>query len=385
MSKKDYYEVLGVPRSADAAEIKKAYLKLAKKYHPDCNKDDPDAEKKFKEANEAYEVLKDEQKKSAYDRFGHSAFEHGGGGGAAGGGFNGFGGFNGAGGPNVNDIFGDFFNDFMGGGRRANAQRSTQIRGADLKYNLSVSLEEAFTGVDKKISFSTEVKCEPCSGKGTKDAEGFKNCTGCGGAGVIRMQQGFFTVEQTCGQCNGSGKIIKNPCTSCHGSGRTHKQKSLIINIPAGVENNTRIRIAGEGEAGMRGGGPGDLYVFVGVKEHDIYKVEGSNLHCKLPLSFTKAALGGDIEIPTIDGKKVTLKVPAGTETGDKIRLKDKGMSKMRSSARGDLYAHAYVQTPQNLNKRQKELLEELEKELGESDNSYKDEGFFSRMKNIWG
>lgn len=381
MSKKDYYEILGIPRSATGAEIKKAYLNLAKKYHPDCNKDDPDTEKKFKEAGEAYEVLKDEQKRSAYDRFGHGAFENGGGSSGAHGGFNGFGG---AGGPDVNDIFGDFFSDFMGGSRGASRQRSTQARGSDLKYNLSISLEEAFTGIDKKINFSTEVKCEPCSGKGTKDAGGFANCSGCGGAGVIRMQQGFFAVEQTCGRCNGSGQIIKNPCTTCHGSGRAHKQKNLIVNIPAGIEHNTRIRITGEGEAGMRGGGPGDLYVFVVVKEHDIYKVEGGNLHCKLPLSFTKAALGGEVEVPTIDGKKVTLKVPAGTETGDKIRLKDKGMSKVRSSMRGDLYAHAYVQTPKNLNKKQKELLEELGKEIGESDSSYKDEGFFSRMKNMW-
>lgn len=382
MSKRDYYEVLGISRSADAGEIKKAYLKLAKKYHPDCNKDDPESEKKFKEAAEAYEVLKDEQKKSAYDRFGHSAFENGGG--SAGGGFGGFGG--GAGGPDVNDIFGDFFSDFMGGRRGgAGERRSTEIRGSDLKYNLSISLEEAFTGLDKKISFSAEAKCEPCQGRGTKDAGGFKTCGGCGGAGVIRMQQGFFAVEQTCGQCSGSGKIIKNPCSSCRGSGRTHKQKSLVVNIPAGVENNTRIRIAGEGEAGIRGGGSGDLYVFISVKEHDIYKVEGANLHCKLPLSFTKAALGGEVEIPTIDGKKVTLKVPAGTETGEKIRLKEKGMSKIRSSIRGDLYAHAYVQTPKNLSKKQKELLEELGTELGESDSSYKDEGFFSRMKNMWG
>ncbi len=381
MSKKDYYEILGIPRSATGAEIKKAYLNLAKKYHPDCNKDDPDTEKKFKEAGEAYEVLKDEQKRSAYDRFGHGAFENGGGASGAHGGFNGFGG---AGGPDVNDIFGDFFSDFMVGSRGASRQRSTQVRGSDLKYNLSISLEEAFTGIDKKINFSTEVKCEPCSGKGTKDAGGFANCSGCGGAGVIRMQQGFFAVEQTCGRCNGSGQIIKNPCTTCHGSGRAHKQKNLIVNIPAGIEHNTRIRITGEGEAGMRGGGPGDLYVFVVVKEHDIYKVEGGNLHCKLPLSFTKAALGGEVEVPTIDGKKVTLKVPAGTETGDKIRLKDKGMSKVRSSMRGDLYVHAYVQTPKNLNKKQKELLEELDKELGEVDGNYKDEGFFSRMKNMW-
>jgi molecular chaperone DnaJ len=380
MSKKDYYEVLGITRSADSSEIKKAYLKLAKKHHPDCNSGDPESEKKFKEAGEAYDVLKDEQKKSAYDRFGHGAFEQGGGGSSGFGGARG-----GSGGPDVNDIFGDFFSDFMGGGgRRAGNSRSSQVRGADLKYNLSITLKEAFLGVDKTINFSSEAKCAPCSGKGTKDSNGIITCSQCGGAGAVRMQQGFFAVEQTCSKCNGAGQVIKHPCSTCHGAGRTIKQKHLIVNVPAGIEHNTRIRIAGEGEAGIRGGLAGDLYVFVNVESHVMYQVEGGNLHCKLPLSFTKAALGGEVEIPTIDGTKVMLKIPAGTETGDKLRLKEKGMSKIRSSARGDLYAHAYIQTPKKLTKRQKELLEALDKELGDVDANYKDEGFFSRMKNMW-
>ncbi len=377
MSKKDYYEVLEVSRSATPQEVKKAYLKLAKRYHPDRNSDDPDAEKKFKELSEAYDVLKDEQKKSAYDRFGHSAFENGGHGQGSGA----QGGFAGA---DMNDIFGDFFSDFMGGGGGRARSRSPQVRGSDLKYNLEISLEDAFKGIDKKINFSTEVKCSPCDGLGTKDKNGTNTCPQCGGAGAVRMQQGFFAVEQTCSKCNGSGNVIKNPCSTCHGQGRHSKQKHLMVNVPSGIEDNTRIRIAGEGEAGLRGGSSGDLYVFISVKPHDIYKVEGANLHFKLPLSFTKAVLGGEVDVPLIDGSKVKLKIPAGTETGDRVRLKEKGMSKVISSVRGDLYAHAYIHTPKKLNKKQKELFEQLDKELGEIDTNYKDEGFFSRMKNMW-
>jgi molecular chaperone DnaJ len=382
MSKKDYYDVLGIERSASQQEIKKAYLKFAKKYHPDGNSGDPNAEKKFKELSEAYEVLKDEQKKSAYDRFGHGAFENGGQGAGGGAGFGGQGGFSNA---DVNDIFGDFFSDFMGGGGgHASRARSPQVRGSDLKYNLEISLEGAFKGIDKKINFSTEVKCSPCDGHGTKDKSSASTCAQCGGAGAVRMQQGFFAVEQTCSKCNGSGNIIMNPCSTCHGHGRHSKQKHLMINVPSGIESNTRIRITGEGEAGLRGGSAGDLYVFVSVKPHDIYQVEGAHLHFKLPLSFTKAALGGEVIVPLIDGSKVKLSIPAGTETGDRVRLKEKGMSKVRSSSRGDLYAHAYIHTPKKLNKKQKELLEALDKELGEADTNYKDEGFFSRMKSMW-
>lgn len=379
MSKKDYYEVLEVPRSANASEIKKAYLKLAKKYHPDQNANNPDAEKKFKEISEAYDTLKDEQKRAVYDRFGHAAFAQGnstssGFGGGRPGGFNA---------QDINDIFGDFFGDFMGGSTRR-SRTSTNIRGSDLKYELTISLEEAFRGTDKNINFTTEVKCNPCSGKGSQDASTTTNCSQCGGAGVVRMQQGFFAIEQTCNKCGGAGQVIKNPCTTCHGNGRINKQKSLIINVPSGIEDNTRIRIASEGEAGIRGGANGDLYVFVSIKPHDIYKVENSNLHFKLPISFTKAVLGGEIEVPTIDGLKVKLTIPAGSETGDQLRIKGYGMSKVRSSARGDLYAHVYVQIPKHLTKKQKDLLEELDKELGQVNQNYSESGFFSKMKNLW-
>jgi molecular chaperone DnaJ len=376
MTKRDYYEVLEVERSANGAEIKKAYLKLAKKYHPDTNSSDPSAEIKFKEISEAYEVLKDEQKRAAYDRMGHSAFEQGGGGG-----------FNSrtAGNHDINDIFGDFFSDFMGGrGGGASRPRTSQARGSDLKYNLTITLEEAFTGIDKKINFNTEAKCSPCGGKGTNEPNANSTCPQCNGTGAIRMQQGFFAIEQTCNKCNGQGQIIKNPCTTCHGSGRSTKHKNLIVNIPHGVEDGVRIRIAGEGEAGLRGGLSGDLYVFITVAPHNIYQVEGSNLHCRLPLNFTKAALGGEVEIPTIDGSTVTLKIPLGTQTGDKLRLRGKGMSKVRSSERGDFYAHAFVQTPKDLTKKQKELLEELDKEFGETKENYSSDGFFSKMKNMW-
>ena len=378
MTKRDYYEVLEVERSSNGTEIKKAYLKLAKKYHPDTNSSDPSAEIKFKEISEAYEVLKDEQKRAAYDRMGHSAFEQGGGGG---------GGFNSrtAGNHDINDIFGDFFSDFMGGrGGGASRPRTSQARGSDLKYNLTITLEEAFTGIDKKINFNTEAKCSPCGGRGTNEPNANSTCPQCNGTGAIRMQQGFFAIEQTCNKCNGQGQIIKNPCTVCHGTGRSTKHKNLIVNIPHGVEDGVRIRIAGEGEAGLRGGISGDLYVFITVAPHNIYQVEGSNLHCRLPLNFTKAALGGEVEIPTIDGSTVTLKIPPGTQTGDKLRLRGKGMSKVRSSERGDFYAHAFVQTPKDLTKKQKELLEELDKEFGETKENYSNDGFFSKMKNMW-
>jgi molecular chaperone DnaJ len=379
MAKKDYYETLGIDRSANSGEIKKAFLKLAKKYHPDTNTADSGLEQKFKEINEAYDVLKDPQKKAAYDQLGHSAFENGSSGGF---GQRQHGGFSEAG-PDVNDIFGDFFSDFMGSRGRTRS-RSTQSKGSDLKYNLDISLEEAFNGVDKKIHFTTDAKCTPCTGKGSKEPNSTTICSQCGGHGVVRMQQGFFAVEQTCNKCSGQGQIIKNPCSTCHGTGRQQKNKNLVINVPSGVEDGMRIRVAGEGEAGLRGGQVGDLYVFVKIKPHDIYKVEKDNLHFKLPLKFTKAALGGESEVPTIDGKKVLLKVPAGTETGDKLRLKGKGMSRVRSAARGDLYAHVYVETPKSLTKKQKSLLEELDKELGETNINYKDEGFFSKFKNIW-
>jgi len=382
MSKKDYYDVLEVQKTATASEIKKAYLTLAKKYHPDQNSNNPDSEKKFKEISEAYDTLKDEQKKAAYDRFGHAAFAQGNSAssGFGGGARAGSGGFNA---HDINDIFGEFFGDFMGGSS-GRSRASANIKGSDLKYNLTISLEEAFTGVDKTINFTTEIKCTPCSGHGTKESNATTNCSKCGGAGVVRIQQGFFAIEQTCNKCHGAGQVIKNPCSTCHGNGRVSKQKSLLINVPSGIENSTRIRIVSEGEAGIRGGGNGDLYVFVSVKPHNIYKSEGSDLHLKVPISFARAALGGEIQIPIIDGSTTTLTIPAGSETGDELRIKGKGMSKVRSSLRGDLYAHIYIQTPKNLTKRQKELLNELDKELGDVSQNYSDSGFFSKMKNLW-
>ena len=374
---KDYYEILGIAKSASSAEIKKAYLKLAKQYHPDHNQGNKESEKKFQEVSQAYEVLRDEQKRAAYDAYGHAAYTQGGSGGA-----HRSSGFNSA---DINDIFSDFFNDFRGRGARTHG--SSEIRGSDLKYSLTIDLEEAFKGTDKTINFSTEVKCSPCNGEGSKDKSGKTNCSGCGGTGTIRMQQGFFTIEQTCSKCGGAGQMIKNPCDTCHGSGRVSKSKSLVVNVPAGIENNTRIRIAGEGEAGIRGGASGDLYVFVSIKPHNLYKIDGSDLHFKLPINFTTAALGGEMDINTIDGSKVELKIPAGTETGDMLKLKGKGMSKIRSSMRGDLYAHAFIPTPKNLTKKQRELIAELDKELGaghnNSDNS-SSTGFFDKMKNIW-
>ena len=382
MSKRDYYEVLGVDKNVDKAGLKKAFRRLARQYHPDVNKD-PEAEGKFREINEANEILSDPQKRAAFDRYGHAAFENGGGAQQQQSRRSPFG----AGGHDMNDIFGsDFFSDFMGGQSRQSKQRSapTQIRGSDITASLEISLEEAFNGLDKKISFSTEVGCKECSGQGTKNKKDIGSCKPCHGSGAMRVQQGFFVVEQVCDRCEGTGCAVKNPCNICRGQGRYNKQKSLIINVPSGIENDTRMRISGEGEAGLRGGTAGDLYVYIKVKSHETYQVENSNLHFKLPLTITKAALGGEVEIPIIDGSKVKLKIPAGTETGDKIRLREKGMSKIRSSSRGDLYAHAYVQTPKKLTSKQRLLLEELDEELSDIDFSYKDEGFFSRMKSIW-
>lgn len=376
MSKKDYYTTLGVSRSASSAEIKKAYLKLAKKYHPDANKGDAESEKKFKDISAAYDVLKDEQKKAAYDTYGHDAFNQGHG--ASG---HRSSGFHGA---DINDIFGDFFGDFMGGRRRSRSRDSSKFKGSDLRYNIEITLEEAFTGVDKEINFTAETTCKTCNGSGTKESGETISCFKCSGLGTVMSQQGFFTVEQPCDKCHGEGEIIKDPCNSCNSTGRTSQNRTLIVNIPAGVENENRIRITGEGEAGIRGNKAGDLQVFVSVKNHDTYMVENGNLHCKLPLNFTKAALGGEVEIPTIEGGKLTLKIPAGIETGEKLRLRGKGMSKLRSSERGNLYAHAYVETPKKLTPKQKELLEELDKEFSNKNSDYKDNGFFSKMKNIW-
>ncbi len=379
MSQKDFYQILEIPRSANASEIKKGYLKLAKKYHPDQNPGDNSAEQKFKEVSQAYEVLKDEQKKAAYDALGHDAYMQNASGGGSGRGQH-QGNFSQS---DINDIFGDFFSDFMGGGQRSRRRGSVQSRGSDLTTKLEITLEEAFKGASKELKYTTYTSCSPCSGRGSSDSSGSTNCSTCGGRGTVRMQHGFFAVEQTCGKCNGAGEMIKNPCTNCNGNGRVQKDKKLIINIPNGIEGGMRIRHAGEGEAGLRGGPSGDLYVVVQVKPHNLFEVENTNLHFKLPLSISKAALGSSIKIPTIEGGQIELKIPAGTETGDRLRVSGKGMCGVKSSHRGDMFAHAFVSTPKNLTKKQRELLQELDKELGD-ETKFEDPGFFSKMKNLW-
>ncbi|MFZ7090831.1 molecular chaperone DnaJ [Primorskyibacter sp. 2E233] len=376
MSKRDYYDVLGVSKGASADEIKKAYRKKAKELHPDRNADNPEAEAQFKEANEAHEVLKDAEKKAAYDRFGHAAFEGGmGGGGGRPGGMGGSGDFASA----FSDVFDDLFGDFMGG-RQGGRQRAA--RGADLRYNLRVSLEEAFGGLQKTINVPTSVQCDECSGSGSEGGAEPTTCPTCSGMGKVRATQGFFTVERTCPTCSGLGQIIKNPCGKCGGNGRVHKDRALSVNIPAGVETGTRIRLAGEGEAGMRGGPPGDLYIFIEVTAHKIFEREGTELHCRVPVSMIAAALGGDIEVPTIDGGRSRVKIPAGSQSGRQMRLRGKGMPALRGGGHGDMFIELAVETPVNLTSRQKELLREFE-DLSE-DNNPEASSFFSSVKNFW-
>lgn len=377
MSKRDYYDVLGVPKGASSDEIKKAYRKKAKELHPDRNADNPDAEAQFKEANEAYEVLKDDEKKAAYDRFGHAAFEGGMGGGRPGGGFGGGqGDFTSA----FSDVFDDLFGDFMGGRGGGGRQRAT--RGSDLRYNLRVTLEEAYSGLQKTINVPTLTTCTACSGSGSEGAEEPVTCPTCSGMGKVRAQQGFFTVERTCPTCNGLGQIIKNPCKVCGGSGRTEKERALNVNIPAGVETGTRIRLAGEGEAGMRGGPPGDLYIFVEVSQHKLFERDGTSLFCRVPVSMSKAALGGSIEVPTIDGGRARVQIPSGSQSGRQMRLRSKGMPALRGGAQGDMFIELAVETPVNLTARQKELLKEFD-ELSE-DNNPESNSFFSSVKSFW-
>lgn len=374
MSKRDYYEILGVAKGADADTIKKAYRKLAMEHHPDRNAGDKKAEQKFKEINEAYDVLKDEQKRAAYDRFGHQAFEGGGGRGGAG-----MGGFDFS--STFSDIFEDFFGGF-GGAARGQGGASGAARGADLRYNLSVSLEEAFTGKQETIKITTSVSCDGCKGSGAEAGSKPITCPTCNGAGRVRVQQGFFTIERGCSGCQGTGKIVKDPCRKCAGSGRTRKEKSLLVNIPAGVEEGTRIRLAGEGEAGSRGGQDGDLYIFLSVRPHAFFQRDGNNLLCKVPIPFTTAALGGNIEAPTIEGSKVKVHIPEGTQSGHNFRLRGKGMTPMRGNSRGDMFIQVVVETPVNLNKKQKELLKEFEKLGGHT--SPESEGFFGRLKEMF-
>jgi molecular chaperone DnaJ len=373
MAKADYYELLGAERGASADDLKKAYRKLAMQYHPDRNPGDKAAEAKFKELNEAYDVLKDDQKRAAYDRFGHQAFENGGGGNPGGGGF-GAGGFG---------SFSDIFEEMFGGGMgRGQAQQPG--RGSDLRYNLEVSMEDAFKGNAATIRIPNWVACEGCKGSGGNNGAQPITCTTCSGAGKIRAQQGFFTVERTCHTCGGMGKIIKDPCRICGGTGRTRKEKTLQVNIPAGVEDGTRIRLTGEGEMGLRGAASGDLYVFITVKPHRFFQRDGADLKCRVPIAMTTAALGGTIEVPTIDGKRNRVTVPHGTQSGQQMRLKGKGMSVMRSSQRGDLYIEMVVETPVNLTKKQKELLAEFDKSGGKESTSPQSESFFGKVKELW-
>ncbi|CUI43606.1 molecular chaperone DnaJ [Cognatishimia activa] len=375
MAKRDYYDVLGVAKGASADEIKKGYRKKAKEFHPDRNADNPDAEAKFKEANEAYEVLKDGDKKAAYDQYGHAAFE----GGMGGGGGRGHpgGDFSSA----FSDVFDDLFGDFMGGGGgRGGRQRAT--RGSDLRYNLRVSLEEAYSGLQKTIQVPTSVSCGECNGTGADGGAEPTTCPTCSGLGKVRAQQGFFTVERTCPTCSGTGQIIQNPCKSCGGVGRIEKDRSLAVNIPAGVETGTRIRLAGEGEAGLRGGPAGDLYIFIDVAQHKIFERESTNLFCRVPVSMTAAALGGDIEVPTIDGGRSRVKIPAGSQSGRQMRLRSKGMPALRGAGQGDMFIELAVETPVNLTSRQKELLKEFN-ELSE-DNSPESSSFFKSVKGFW-
>ena len=376
MAKRDYYEILGASRGASAEELKKAYRTKAKELHPDRNSDNPNAEAQFKEINEAYDVLKDADKKAAYDRYGHAAFE-GGGGGQRGYGGGGQGDFASA----FSDVFEDLFGDFMGG-RGGGGGRSRAQRGSDLRYNLKVTLEEAFAGVQKTISVPTSVACDTCRGTGAEGGAEPVTCPTCSGMGKVRAQQGFFTVERTCPTCSGMGQIVKNPCKSCGGHGRTEKERSLSVNIPAGVETGTRIRLAGEGEAGLRGGPSGDLYIFIEVKDHPIFQRDGVHLFCRIPISITTAALGGEVEVPTIDGGRSRVKVPAGAQTGKQMRLRAKGMPALRGGGSGDMLIELAVETPVNLTARQKEILREFA-DLSEENNP-EGSSFFSKVKGFW-
>jgi molecular chaperone DnaJ len=367
MSKRDYYEILGVSRSCTEIELKAAFRKLAMQHHPDRNPGDKDCEHRFKEINEAYDVLKDGDKRAAYDRFGHAAFEHGMGG--AGHGF----------GADFGSTFADIFEGIFGmaGGRGRSSGRE---RGSDLRYNMEISLDEAFTGKTAQIRIPTSVTCEACSGSGAKAGTKPKPCATCGGAGKIRHAQGFFTLERTCPTCHGRGQVIDDPCKVCGGGGRVTRERTLSVNIPTGVEDGTRIRLAGEGEAGLRGGPAGDLYIFLEVAAHEFFQRDGADLYCRVPISMVSAALGGEFEVPAIDGSKVRVKVPAGTQTGGRFRLAGKGMPVLRAKQTGDMYVQVAVETPQNLTKRQRELLAEFEKFSSEQTQP-ESAGFFSRVK----
>ena len=370
MSKRDYYEVLGVARGASEADCKAAYRKLAMQHHPDRNPGDKDCEGRFKEINEAYDVLKDADKRAAYDRFGHAAFEQGAGGQGAHGFSSDFG-----------SAFSDIFEGIFGMGRGRSSGRE---RGADLRFNMEITLEEAYAGKTAQVRLPTSVTCEACSGSGAKSGTKPKACSTCGGHGRVRHQQGFFTLERTCVSCQGRGQVIESPCPACAGAGRVTRERTLSVNIPPGVEDGTRIRLAGEGEAGARGGPAGDLYIFLSLGAHEMFQRDGADLHCRVPISMVTAALGGEFEVPAIDGGKARVKVPGGTQSGRRFRLSSKGMPVLRSKQTGDMYVQVMVETPQNLTKRQRELLAEFEK-LSSQDTQPEATGFFAKVKEFFG
>jgi molecular chaperone DnaJ len=370
MAKRDYYEILGLSRGASEQDIKAAFRRLAKDCHPDRNPSDKSAEQKFKELNEAHETLRDPQKRAAYDQFGHAAFDgHG----------RGFG-------PDfassMSDIFDDLFGEFMGG-RRGARQRSGRERGADLRYNMEIELSEALAGKTAQIRVPTSVTCEACTGTGAKVGTEPSACPTCSGTGKVRATQGFFTIERTCPSCQGRGEIISDPCGSCRGSGRVVKERTLSVNIPAGVEDGTRIRLAGEGEAGLRGGPAGDLYIFLSIKPHEFFQRDGADIFCRVPISMVTAALGGNIDVPTVDGSQTRVKVPEGTESGKQFRLKGKGMPVLRSKVVGDMYIQVEVETPKNLTRKQRDLLEAFERESNR-ETSPQSAGFFSKVKEFF-
>ena len=374
MAKRDYYEILGVERGVSEAELKKAYRRLAMKYHPDRSPDDKDAEEKFKEASEAYEILSDAAKRSAYDQYGHAGVDPQMGAGGAG-----------FGGGNFSDIFGDVFSDFFGGGGGRGGQRGGAQRGSDLRYTLDLDLEDAVRGTTVTIRVPTLVNCKPCSGSGAKKGSAPVSCTTCGGIGQVRMQQGFFSVQQTCPRCHGSGKMITDPCGSCHGQGRVEEHKTLSVKVPAGVDTGDRIRLTGEGEAGAQGGPAGDLYVVVSVREHQIFQRDGKHLYCEVPISFVDAALGGELEVPTLDGR-VKLKIPEGTQTGKLFRLRGKGVAPVRGGGAGDLMCKVLIETPVKLTRHQRELLEGFRDSLqGDEMHSPKTSNWFEGVKRFFG
>lgn len=374
MAKADYYELLGVSRTASDADLKSAFRKLAMKHHPDKNPGDKAAEAKFKELNEAYQTLSDPQKRAAYDRFGHAAFENGGMGGGPG--------FGNDFASSMADIFEDLFGDLSGrrGGRRPDGRE----RGSDLRYNLEITLEEAYKGKTATLKVPTSISCDACAGTGAKPGSKPKTCSTCGGQGRVRASQGFFSIERTCPSCGGRGETIDDPCRSCGGAGRVTRERTLSVNVPAGVEDGTRIRLAGEGEAGLRGGPSGDLYIFLAIKPHPFLQRDGADLFCRVPVSMVTASLGGDLTVPVLDGQEVAVKVPEGTQTGKQIRLRGRGMPVLRAREQGDLYIQIVVETPQQLSARQKELLREFERESSK-DTQPESASFFSRVRDFFG